>query len=205
MSDAPLSNELWPALPPLPEGEWPPQGQWDYEAYCRLPAVPGRRFEVFFGVLWTTRAPTIRHETVVHRLGWELERHQEQAPGDLVLSAPAEVILPGLAEPAKPDLLYVCAAHAAIVSGQRVRGAPDLVVEVTARRTGRLDRRVKLPAYERGGVLEYWVADPRARLIQVFALENAAYTLLGEYAPGEVLTSRLLPGLRFPISRVFGR
>lgn len=203
--DAPIAAETWPALPPLPEGEWPEQGHWTYEDYLRLPEVPARRFEVLFGVLWTTRAPTVSHETVVHCVGWELERHQEKVPGDRVLSAPTEVLLRGLAEPVKPDLLYIRAERAGIVSGRLVEGPPDLVVEVLARRTGRLDRRVKYAAYERGGVPEYWVVDPREHVISVYALEAAAYTLVGEYAPGTVLASRILPDLQFPVARILGR
>ncbi|NLC57727.1 MAG: Uma2 family endonuclease [Armatimonadetes bacterium] len=202
---APLSPETWPALPPLPEGEWPAQGQWRYEDYCRLPPVPGRRFEVLFGILWTTRAPTVSHQTVVHRLGRELEQHLESGPDGLLRAAPTVVHLPGLAEPVQPDLLYVRAERAAIVTDSLVAGPPALVVEVLARRTGRLDRQVKRAAYERGGVPEYWIADPRARLIQVYALEGGAYALAGEYAPGAVLASRVLPRLALAVARVFGR
>lgn len=202
-NDVQIPAAEWPALPPLPEGEWPAQGQWTYDDYRRLPPVPDRRFEILFGVLWTTRAPTISHKTVVHRVGWELEQYQDEAPGDLVLSDPVEVILPGLAEPVKPDLLYIRAEHAAIASGNRVDGPPDLVVEVLARRTGRLDKRIKYAAYEQGRVPEYWTVDPRDRVIRVFTLEDAAYTLSGEYTPGDTLVSRVLPELRFPVARVF--
>jgi hypothetical protein len=80
-SNAPVTAETWPALPPLPEGEWPEQGKWTYTDYLRLPEVPRRRFEVLFGVLWTTRAPTVSHETVVHRVAYGLERHIEHARG----------------------------------------------------------------------------------------------------------------------------
>ncbi len=204
-TDAPLAAETWPAVPPLPEGEWPAQGQWTYADYLRLPEVPRRRFEVLFGILWTTRAPAVGHETVVHRIGYELDQHAANTPGDRVLSAPAEVLLPGAAEPAKPDLLYVRAGRAGIVAGQVVEGPPDLVVEVMARRTGRLDKRVKFAAYERGGVPEYWTVDPRARVITVHVLEGGAYTLLGEYGPGAQVASRVVPNLQFTVTRVFGR
>lgn len=204
-ADAPLAPEAWPSLPPLPDGEWPAQGHWTYEDYRRLPEVPRRRFQVLFGVLWTTRAPTIGHETVAHRVGWELEQHLANAPGDLLLSTPVEVYLPGIAEPARPDLLTIRADRAGIVAGRLVNGHPDLVVEVLARRTGRLDRHVKRAAYEQGGVLEYWTVDPRARVITVHALEGTGYALVGEYAPGTQLTSRVLPNLRFPVARAFGR
>jgi Uma2 family endonuclease len=204
-AESPIAGEMWPALPPLPEGEWPAQGEWTYEEYQRLPEVPARRFEVLCGILWTTRAPMISHETVVHRVAWELERYQEGAPGDLVLSAPTEVLLRGLAEPVKPDLCYIRAERAHLVSGQLVHGPPDLVVEVLARRTGRLDRRIKRVVYERGGVPEYWMVDPRQRTLSVLALEEGAYALIGEYAPGDAVASRILPGLQFPVGRIFGR
>ncbi|HPO74235.1 MAG TPA: Uma2 family endonuclease [Armatimonadota bacterium] len=204
-AESPIAGEMWPALPPLPEGEWPAQGKWTYEEYQRLPEVPARRFEVVCGVLWTTRAPTVSHETVVHRVAWELEQYQDRHPGDLVLSAPTEVLIPGLAEPVKPDLCYIRAERAGIVSGQLVQGPPDLVVEVLARRTGRLDRRIKRVVYERAGVAEYWMVDPRERTLCVLVLEEGSYILAGEHAPGDTVASRILPGLAFPVERIFRR
>lgn len=48
-----------PALPSLPEGDWPRRGEWAYDDYVRLPNVPGVPFEVIYGVLYTSNTPEI--------------------------------------------------------------------------------------------------------------------------------------------------
>jgi Uma2 family endonuclease len=56
--------------------------------------------------------------------------------------------------------------------------APDWVCEVLSPSTAALDRGAKLPVYAREGVRHVWFVDPVARMLEVFRLEGARYTLL---------------------------
>jgi Uma2 family endonuclease len=55
--------------------------------------------------------------------------------------------------------------------------APDWVCEVLSPSTKNLDRKEKLPVYAREGVRHVWLMDPRARVLEVFRLEGAGYSL----------------------------
>jgi Uma2 family endonuclease len=55
--------------------------------------------------------------------------------------------------------------------------APDWVCEVLSPSTARLDRAAKLPVYAREGVKHVWLVDPEARMLEVFRLEGAHYSL----------------------------
>lgn len=60
----------------------------------------------------------------------------------------------------------------------RVRGAPDLVIEVISPSSQEMDRTLKFKLYERYGVREYWIVDPDAQTIEIFVLSESEYKLL---------------------------
>ncbi len=64
---------------------------------------------------------------------------------------------------------------------------------------------VKFKAYEQAGVQEYWLADPRTRFVEVYALstEGGEYTLLGQFGPEEQLRSEVLPELQIAVATLF--
>jgi hypothetical protein len=70
----------------------------------------------------------------------------------------------------EPDLLYVSNERAAaLLTGQHVTGAPDLVIEIASPGTRRPDETIKRRLYEREGVTEYWVVDPDIDVVRVGA------------------------------------
>jgi Uma2 family endonuclease len=88
-----------------------------------------------------------------------------------------------------------------------LRGAPELVIEVLS--PGSLneqrDREVKLKLYSRRGVDEYWIADWRARTVDVYRREGAALLLAERLSGEDHLTSPLLPDSTAPLPDIFPR
>lgn len=72
---------------------------------------------------------------------------------------------------------------------------PDLVVEVLSPGNSRYDRGEKKGIYERNGVREYWLLDPRGRRLTVFQLIDGRYSTGQAYEEHDELNSPLLPGL----------
>ncbi len=76
-----------------------------------------------------------------------------------------------------------------------VRGAPDWVMEVISPASASHDQTVKLAAYERAGVREYWLAHPGDRVLTIYRHDGTTYgrpkimELAGETA------SEVLPGV----------
>ena len=67
------------------------------------------------------------------------------------------------------------------VTKQGISGAPDFVVEVLSISSKKKDRATKKDTYERFGVKEYWIIDPKAESIEVYILRNGKYELDGVY------------------------
>jgi len=183
------------------EEVWPEQGAWTYEDWLRLPD-DGFRYEIIEGVLHVTPAPSIAHQTASGNL-YSLLRDYARRHGGRLWTSPVGVRLPGQPVPFQPDLVFVSAARSDIVGAQYVEGVPDLVVEILSPSNFFYDRTQKFQLYRDAGVPEYWIVDPRAHTIEVYALEGTEYIPLGQNAAGEEATSRVLSGFAASVDAVF--
>jgi Uma2 family endonuclease len=191
-------------LPELPAGlsdGFPAQGSWTYEDYCRIPD-DGKRYEVIRGVLYVSPAPRTRHQRVIANLFNALFNFVTARQLGEVLTSPIDVLLPGLASPVQPDILFVSRERARIVEEKYLADAPDLVVEVLSPSNPRHDRKTKFEVYAEAGVREYWIVDPDERSIEVHSLEGRAWRLDGRHGPEAAARSRVLAGFEVAVAKV---
>ena len=92
----------------------------------------------------------------------------------------------------QPDLCFVSHERRHIV-GDRIEGAPDLVVEVLSPGSEFTDRGTKLRLYAENGVREYWLVNPAARSFQF--LVNTGDQFAVTLAEDDVYTSTVIEGL----------
>lgn len=181
---------------------WPAQGQWRYADYLRLPD-DGNRYEIIEGVLYVANAPSIEHQFTVSEILFQLKLFVRDKVLGQIYTAPIEVHLAENTKPVQPDVLFIRADRQPALGAQFLEGAPDLIVEVISPSSIRLDRHVKFDIYERSGVAEYWLADPKAHLVEVYTLSNGEYALLGQYTGDEMIQSKVLAGLQIKTSTLF--
>ena len=128
--------------------------------YWQLPE--GEPIELIRGRFVVSPSPVPRHQVVLSLLS-ELFLQIARKSGGIIMCAPMDVVLSDDTI-LQPDLLYVSEQRRHIVKN-RVEGPPDLVIEVISG-TARRDRVEKLDLYAKYGVVEYWVVDPQAQLIE---------------------------------------
>ena len=172
-----------------------------YQDYLRMPDDRNRR-EILGGDLYVTPAPSPGHQRVVASLLTLLHTYLATHPlGKLYLS-PVDVVLSDI-DVVQPDLIFVAADRLLIVTSTAIQGPPDLVIEVLSPSTTRLDRGRKMETYAHFGVLEYWIADPDARTLEIFRLEGATYSPVQAAGTPPGPRSLLFPDLTFDLQNLW--
>jgi len=105
----------------------------------------------------------------------------------------------------QPDLYYVSKARQTILTEQGAEGAPDLVVEILSPKTAKYDKGLKRAVYARTGVEELWIVDPELKQAQVYRLAESADAPAATYNVKQTFETRLLPGLKVRVARIFQR
>ncbi len=185
-----------------PVVEGPPQGKWTYADWEALPDN-GNRYEVIDGVLYITTAPSFFHQWIIQRFAEYVGIPAIKQGLGFGIAAPIGVLMPGC-DPVQPDYVVVLAANAGIIRYGRIRGVPDLLVEVLSPSNTAYDQDTKLPKYALCGVPEVAIIDPGARTLSHYWVEAP-----GRYAPPsiahetETMRFNCLPTLPVPVADLF--
>jgi Uma2 family endonuclease len=174
-----------------------------YEDYLRFPD-DGMRHEILDGEHYVTGAPSTRHQIASSNLHSLLGPWIRDHRLGRLFAAPCEVIF-SRHNIAQPDLLFVSQGRAGIILEKNIEGAPDLIVEILSDSTRRSDDVVKHGTYERFGVLEYWLVDPKRRTVRVFRRSGVSFSppvdLLAD--GDDVLATPVLQGLEIRVKEIF--
>ncbi len=181
-----------------------PRVKLTYDDYLLFPE-DGKRHELIDGEHYVTPSPNLRHQEISGRLYLLIGAWLESHPHGRLFYAPLDVIFSHF-DVVEPDLLYASHERAReIMTGDWVRGAPELVIEIRSRTTARRDETLKRRLYEQFGVTEYWIVNPGTESIAVHRRSGEKFAAPSQLpaAAGDVLRTPLLPGLDLPLDRVF--
>src|SRR5690348_7957847 len=128
----------------------PPQGHWTYADWEMLPD-DGNRYEIIDGVLYMTTAPSNFHQWIIQKLYRYIGVPMEDQELGFAFAAPIGLLMPGC-DPVQPDFVIVLKDNATIINNGRIRGIPNVIVEVQSPSNAAYDERVKLFAYALAGV-----------------------------------------------------
>jgi Uma2 family endonuclease len=160
------------------------------------------RYELLEGELIEMVSPTSRHQLILQRLFKALDAHIDAHHLGVIFVAPLDVILSRTVV-VQPDLFFISKARQAELIGERITGAPDLVIEILSPATRARDFNQKRKLYARHGVKEYWIVDPDDGTIEVQRLHGSVFSTLALFEKGQTLTSPMFEGLGVDVGQVF--
>jgi Uma2 family endonuclease len=149
--------------------------------------------QLAYGELVVRDAPSPRHQDAVKRYFLALHQHVESRHLGEIWLSPLDVILDAeRALVVQPDLLFISKARAGILM-DRVRGAPDMVLEVLSPypRVGEIEERLGWYAYY--GVRECWVVRLFERQLEVVAAGDGRIGRRARFGWDESIVSMVFP------------
>jgi len=164
----------------------------------------GNRYEVIEGELIVSKAPGLTHQASSVALTIRLGNYLLDNPIGRIWTTPGVVF--GEISGVIPDIAYISSERLKkIASGERIEGAPDLVIEIVSPGipSAQRDRVVKKQLYGKYSVKEYWLVDLIRRTVEVYLLRGSTLELAATYSGQEEVVSSLLPGFRSKVDEMF--
>jgi Uma2 family endonuclease len=173
---------------------------YTYDDYVKFPE--GAPYQLIGGRLIMTPAPSTYHQIISARLTMKFTDFAQGKGVGLVLYAPIDVYFEET-ETYQPDIIFISRERLNIIEEERIKGAPDLVVEILSPRTAYYDLKKKFKVYERHGVREYWIVDPQDRNIAVYENQEGKFMLAREVAGKGMVESKILPGFHLELETIW--
>ena len=177
--------------------------KFTYEDFLLFPD-DGKRHELLDGDHVMSPSPRTNHQVIVLNLSCAIGPLVRKKSMGWLFVSPLDVVLSDL-DVIEPDLVYVSAARASIITDDNIQGAPDLVVEILSASSRKTDEIIKRKLYERHGISEYWIVDPERSTVKVYRLVSGRYVRVAElsHEAGDCLTSDQFHGLSLPLADIF--
>ncbi|MEI3228153.1 MAG: Uma2 family endonuclease [Lachnospiraceae bacterium] len=136
----------------------------------------GQRAELIDGVIYDMAQPNRLHQELVSELHYKITDYIKKNKGVCkVYPAPFAVFLNADDRNyVEPDISVICDNNK--LDDKGCNGAPDWIIEIASPSTKRIDYSIKLFKYRSAGVREYWIVNPRTRIVNVYDFEKEALT-----------------------------
>ena len=142
------------------------------EAFEMLPE--GTLCQLINKTIIMSPAPEYEHQSLSRIIERELENFILDYKLGEMLHAPLDVYFDEN-NVFQPDILFISNENISIIKDGKIKGAPDLIVEILSPATQKNDLGKKKDVYEKFGVKEYWTINPKDKATIVRYLDNGKY------------------------------
>jgi Uma2 family endonuclease len=162
---------------------------------------PGVRLELVNGEVAVSPSPTPEHSNVDTELRSLIHQHVKAHRLGKVFGDVDTIF--GELDVRRPDIVFFSTKRLKLVTKKAFLGPPDLCVEIISPSSSSVDRVDKFEQYESGGVLHYWMIDPRDRSIEGYTLHRGRYELSGRGQGSATVTLPPFPALKIMLGQLW--
>jgi len=143
--------------------------------------------EMLDGKIYAMTQPSVNHGKTKGNIFNIFENYLENSTCEALLDGTAVYL--DEANYVIPDFMVVCnrstikeeVCNRSTIKEDGIYGAPNLIAEVLSPSTAYKDRGYKKELYERKGVQEYWIIDPKNKTVEVYVLKDGKYHFEATY------------------------
>ena len=161
-------------------------------------------YDLINGQIVQKQSPSMLHQRISGKIEFELTLYAKKTQSGEMFHAPLDVVLDDN-NAYHPDIFFIKNERSFILNTkeQAVIGAPDLVVEILSKSTAVYDKGTKKDNYERNGVREYWLIDPRNKSVEIYTLAQQRYQLTTYQEETGIVSSIALQGFSLELNQIF--
>lgn len=164
------------------------------EVFKLLPE--GVHCQVIDNIIYMSPSPTFEHQDVIADIHYAFKDFLRTKKLGKCVAAPIDVFLDGK-NAFQPDLVYLSNENLRLIGADRkIHGAPDIVVEVLSPGNQNDDKHKKKNAYEKNGVGEYFIVEPKSRQVVTYYLVEGKYQQQAK-TKGKLVSRRLKKFFKF--------
>ena len=178
----------------------PKKKKYTYEDYVKLPE--GAPYQLIGGELIMTPAPTPYHQIVSRKIMSLLIQYVEKNNLGEILYSPIDVYF-SEEDVFQPDIIFISKERLDIIGETKIKGAPDLVIEILSPATAYYDLGRKYEVYEKNGVKEYWIVHPKRKSIEIYQNESGQFRLVQSAKETGTINSPFLKGFEINLEKIF--
>jgi Uma2 family endonuclease len=173
---------------------------YTFADFMKLPE--GTLVQLIGGELVREPAPTSYHQLISSALHDELGPYVRKHKLGVVIASPIDVYFSNV-DAYQPDVIFIAAEHREIIGEKYITSAPDMVVEILSPSTASNDLTRKKEVYERSGVREYWIIDPRKKSVDCFTSIEGKFDLAAHVEIDGVVRSTVIEGFEVEARTIF--
>jgi hypothetical protein len=130
--------------------------------------------EVIHNGLRVNTAPGFLNQVTSKHLLKAFSRFEDVYDSGISVAAPVDVYINDTSV-LQPDIIFIAKERLDIIKKGRVKGVPDLVVEIVSPGTRKHDTAIKKDIYEKAGVKEYFIVNPETKQVMAYWLRHKKF------------------------------
>ena len=174
-----------------------------YTADDYMTLEEGAPFQLINNELIMSPSPLLLHQLILGEFYDALKAFiKESKYGGIVVLPPMDIHFDD-GNVYQPDLIYIAKDRVGEIAKERVRGVPDLVLEILSPSNANYDLQQKKDIYEKYGVKEYIIIDPIAHNASLYILKDGIYYLHQKAQETDQLKSVIIQGFSVDLDKIF--
>jgi Uma2 family endonuclease len=155
----------------LAKKKYQPPPRTGMEVFMMLPE--GTLAELINDTIYMSPAPNYDHQDLISELVMQIRSYVKvNQLGSCVTTTDVFFDEKNVFE---PDILFISKANLDIIQQKKIKGSPDLIIEILSPGNKDHDKVKKKAVYERFGVKEYFIIDPENKETITWYLSGAKY------------------------------
>lgn len=176
-----------------------------FEEFLEIDKNNEEILEYIDGIVYNQASPSTMHQKISVNITAEFRNYFKRKQCEL-FHAPFDVQLKNEKEEHTskviPDITVICDKSG--LNDKNYIGIPTLIVEILSPSNQSHDLITKMNLYQRFGVKEYWIVNPKLNSIQIYGLnEEGLYEQVGVYKNSDLASSSIFRDLEINLVDIF--